>query len=47
MTDTTMNRDPNAHMLKACTIEEVNTYRVDATGALVIADSLKLWKTSW
>ena len=39
MTDTTMNRDPNAHILKACTIEEVNTYCVDATAASVTADS--------
>ena len=39
MTDSTMNRDSNAHILKACTIEEVNTYHVDANGALVTADS--------
>ena len=39
MTDTTMNRDPNELVLKACTIEEVNTYHVDANGALVTADS--------
>ncbi|KAF3949257.1 hypothetical protein CMV_024851 [Castanea mollissima] len=39
VTDTAMNRDPDAHILKACTIEEVNAYHVDATGASVTADS--------
>ncbi|XP_050268142.1 endoribonuclease Dicer homolog 3a isoform X1 [Quercus robur] len=39
MTDTAMNRDPDAHILKACTTEEVNAYHVEATGASVTADS--------
>ncbi|KAL0006265.1 hypothetical protein SO802_013826 [Lithocarpus litseifolius] len=39
MTDTAMNRDPDAHILKACTTEEVNAYHVEATGASITADS--------
>lgn len=39
MTDTAMNRDPDACTLKACHIKEIDTYYVEATGASVTADS--------
>ncbi|KAL7196180.1 hypothetical protein ACSBR1_036234 [Camellia fascicularis] len=39
MTDTAINRDPDASVLKACTIKEIDAYYVDATGASVTADS--------
>lgn len=39
MTDTAMNRDPDACTLKACHIKETDTYYVEATGASVTADS--------
>lgn len=39
MTDAAINRDPDAFILKACTIKDTNTYYVDATGASVTADS--------
>lgn len=39
MTDTSLNRGPDACLLKPCTLDEINMYRVDATGASVTADS--------
>lgn len=39
MTDTAVNRDPDACILKACIFEEANVYHVDKTGASVTADS--------
>lgn len=39
MTDTALNRDPEECVLKACTIDEIEEYIVDATGASVTADS--------
>ncbi|PSS19311.1 Endoribonuclease Dicer 3a like [Actinidia chinensis var. chinensis] len=39
MTDTAVNRDPEACIFRACTIKETNAYYVDATGASVTADS--------
>ncbi|CAL5419477.1 unnamed protein product [Camellia sinensis] len=39
MTDTAINRDPDASVLKACTIKEIDAYYVDATGASVTVDS--------
>ncbi|XP_059641179.1 endoribonuclease Dicer homolog 3 [Cornus florida] len=39
MTDTAINRDPDAYILKSCNIEKTDSYYVDATGASVTADS--------
>jgi endoribonuclease Dicer len=39
MTDTAINRDPDVSIQKACSIEDINTYYVDGTGASVTADS--------
>ncbi|KAA8546198.1 hypothetical protein F0562_003063 [Nyssa sinensis] len=39
MTDTAINRDPNAYILKACKMKETDAYYVGATGASVTADS--------
>lgn len=39
MTDTATNRDPDGYTLKAYTIEEMDSYFVDSTGASVTADS--------
>ncbi|KAK2965570.1 hypothetical protein RJ640_018736 [Escallonia rubra] len=39
MTDTAINRDPDACTLRACNIKEIDTYCVDITGASVTADS--------
>ncbi|KAG6677776.1 endoribonuclease Dicer homolog 3a isoform X1 [Carya illinoinensis] len=39
MTDAAINRDPDAFILKACTIKDTDAYYVDATGASVTADS--------
>ncbi|KAK9273139.1 hypothetical protein L1049_017946 [Liquidambar formosana] len=39
MTDTSINRGPDACVLKACTFDETDTYFVDTTGASVTADS--------
>uniref|UniRef100_A0A5B7CE62 Uncharacterized protein n=1 Tax=Davidia involucrata TaxID=16924 RepID=A0A5B7CE62_DAVIN len=39
MTDTAINRDPDAYILKACNIKETDAYYVGVTGASVTADS--------
>lgn len=39
MTDTAINRDPDASILKTCTFDDRNAYYVDGTGASVTADS--------
>ncbi|KAJ4951413.1 hypothetical protein NE237_028245 [Protea cynaroides] len=39
MTDTTLNRDPNACISRVCCMDETNAYVVESTGASVTADS--------
>lgn len=39
MADTTVSRDPDSCVLKACTLGTMNAYVVDITGASVTADS--------
>lgn len=39
MINTSVNRDTNTSLPKACNFEETNSYVVDATGASVTADS--------
>ncbi|KAK2645038.1 hypothetical protein Ddye_020233 [Dipteronia dyeriana] len=39
MTDTAINRDPDACFLRSCNFEKTNAYTVDATGASVTVDS--------